>query len=333
MFPAACLLVLSLLTACGARDPRAAFVDTRPPPALPERFYPPEGWAWGLISVDGGPVQRYGVSAPGVVAKGQVLILPDYGETAETWFETARDLNVAGYTVWILEGVGQGGSERLASPRDLGELRSFAIDRLAARAMAETVIRPDADRPLVILGEGVGAYVAARAAETGARPTGLILSGATCERLAVGHVLRGLGFGGLRAPGAGPWRRAGPDDFAARRTHDAWRGGVTHAWQMANPDLRMGGPSLDWQAAFAELHGRTLHDLARLDTPTVILDADRPTACLGVPGADRRRIAGARPALELEDEGHRRPWLTAVEQALARMTKTARRAHGADHGP
>jgi len=45
---------LALLAACGAHDPRAAFVDAQPPPALAERFYPPEGWAWGLISVGGG---------------------------------------------------------------------------------------------------------------------------------------------------------------------------------------------------------------------------------------------------------------------------------------
>lgn len=324
---------LALLAACGARDPRAAFVDARPPPALAERFYPPEGWAWGLISVGGGPAQRYGVAAPAVVSKGQVLILPDYGETAETWFETARDLGAAGYTVWILEGVGQGGSERLASPRDLGELRSFAVDRIAVRAMAETVIRPDADHPLVILGQGVGAYVAARAVETGARPSGLILSGASCDRPVVGGLLRDLGFGALRAPGESGWRRDGADDFARKRTHDVWRGAVTHAWQVANPDLRMGGPSLDWQAALAELQGRTLDDLDRLDAPTAILDADRATPCLGVPGADRRRFPGARPALELEDNAHRGPWLAAVIDTLARMTKAARSAHGADHGP
>jgi lysophospholipase len=199
--------------------------------------------------------------------------------------------------------------------------------------LAETVIRPDAGRPLVILGEGVGALVAARAVETGARPAGLILSGATCDRPVVGDLLRDLGFGGLRAPGAERWRRAGPDDLGARRTRDAWRGAVTHAWQVANPDLRMGGPSLDWQAAFAELRDRTLGDLGRLDAPTVILDGDRPTPCLRLPGAQRRRFAGARPALELEDDAHRGPWLAAVEAALARMTRAARPSQGADHGP
>src|SRR5580692_8441367 len=58
----------------------AAFIDSRPPPDLAERFYPPENWAWGELQPDGGSVQRYGVSAPSVVSKADVLILPDYGE-------------------------------------------------------------------------------------------------------------------------------------------------------------------------------------------------------------------------------------------------------------
>ena len=276
------------MAGCHARDSRAAFIDSRPSPGLAERFYPPENWAWGQISVQGGPVQRYGVAAPQTVAKAQVLILPDYGESAETWFETVRDLTGAGYAVWVLEGVGQGGSARLANRRDLGETRSFAADVTGARGMIQSIVRPSPDRPLLVLGQGVGAMVAARAVERGARPAGLILSAAPCEDVAAEGLLRQIGLGVLRAPGGGAWTRGGLDDFRSGRTHEPWRGAITHAWQTVNPDLRMGGPSLDWKAAFAELQRRTLDDLDRLNAPTLILDADRSSACLTVPGADRR---------------------------------------------
>ncbi len=324
---------MALLAACQGRGERDAFVDSRPPPGLAERFYPPEGWGWGLIAADGGPMQRYGVAAGAGAAKGQVLILPDYGETVETWFETARDLSAAGYTVWILEGVGQGGSERIASPRDLGELRSFAIDRIAVQAMAGQLIPQRPDQPLVFLGQGVGAYVGARAVEQGARPAGIILSGATCERPTGGALLRGLGFGGLRAPGTESWRRDGPDDFAARRTHDPWRGAVTHAWQGVNPDLRMGGPSLDWQAAYAELQDHTLADLDKLNAPVTILQTRGPQLCIAVPGADTVVLAADEPAPELETDARRGPWLAAVEAALARMTQAAKDRSAAAHAP
>ena len=275
----------------GAHDP---FADTRPPPGLAERFYPPENWAWGLIQIGDAPAQRYGVGAPPVVARADVLILPDDGESAETWFETARDLQGAGYAVWVLEGVGQGGSGRSATSR-------FDADVAATRGMIDTVIRPQPRRPLILLGEGAGGFVAARAVEAGASPAALILSGADCGA----------------PPAAGDWRRDGPDDFAAHRTHDAWRGAVTHAWQVINPDLRLGGPSPQWRAALADLQSRTAADAARIQVPTLTLQAQPSPGCLAPPGTVLRTIPGAGPALELEDDARRGPWLAAIRADIA----------------
>src|SRR5450432_3019684 len=113
------VVLAGLLVACGGGD-RSPFADSRTPPGLAERFYPPEGWAWGYVKVGDAPAQRYGVAAGAGVRHADILILTDYGEIAETWFETARDLNRRGYAVWILDGAGQGGSGRLVPPHDLG---------------------------------------------------------------------------------------------------------------------------------------------------------------------------------------------------------------------
>jgi lysophospholipase len=323
------LATVLTLAACGQGD-RAAFVDSRPPPGLAERFYPPENWAWGLIAM-GGPPQRYGVAAPRVVARAQVLIVPDYGESAETWFETVRDLTDAGDVVWIIEGVGQGGSGRLGASRDLGELKRFDTDVAAVRAMVGAVIRPGG-APLTVVGQGVGALVAARAVETGARPAALILSAPDCRPASAEGFWRLIGLGGLRAAGDGPWRRDAPDAFARGWTHDSWRGSVTRAWQLANPDLRMGGPSLDWMAAFGALQAQARADGAQVTAPTLILDAEAPSACLPVAGAERRVIAGADRSLELEDDAHRGIWLTAIQRFIAATTPGDRsnsRPHGA----
>jgi lysophospholipase len=323
---AAALLVAAVifaLTRVTGNDSRDAFIDSRPPPDLAERFYPPENWAWGELQPGQGSTQRYGVSAPAVVPRGDILILPDYGESAETWFETARDLNAAGYTVWVLEGVGQGGSARLSSHRDLGELHSFDGDLAGVRAMIDAVIRPPPRRPLVVLGEGVGALLAARAAEIGPPPTALVLSGPTCAPGTPAGALVYLGLGSFRAPGGDVWARAGPDDFAARRTHSAWRGAVTRAWQVANPDLRLGGSSLDWQAALAGLQSQTESGAGRLTLPTLIVDDGKPRACLSPPVTVRRSLGGADRALELEDDHWRAPWLAAIETFAAAQTKPA----------
>jgi lysophospholipase len=305
------------------------FIESAPPPGLAEQFYPPQGWAWGELQVEGAPVQRYGVGAPDIVAKADVLILPDYGESAETWFETARDLEAAGATVWELDAVGQGGSGRLTSRRDLGEVRSFAPDVAATRAMIDLVIRPTPRRPLILLGQGVGALVAARAVETGAAPAALVLSAPACARATPAGALVLLGLGHLRAPGGAAWSRGGPDDLAAHRTHDAWRGAVTHAWQLANPDLRMGGPSLDWEAALGDLKGAALGDQADLKIPTLVLATDHTGDCLAPPGADRQTLAGADEALELEAAPQRDAWLAAVKQAIAAAIQRADPTPGA----
>jgi lysophospholipase len=305
-----------------ARYSSEPFIESAPPPGLAERFYPPLGWAWGELQVGGGPAQRYGVGAPDAVAKADVLILPDYGESAETWFETARDLEAAGAAVWVLDGVGQGGSGRLTAQRDLGELQSFAPDVAATRAMIDLVIRPVPGRPLILLGQGVGALVAGRAAETGAAPAALVLSAPACTRATPAVALVVLGLGRFRAPGAEAWSRSSPDDFAVRRTHDRWRGAVTHAWQTANPDLRMGGPSLDWEAALNDLQGAALGDQADLKPPTLVLAT--PTGdCLAPPGAEHHVIVGADAALELEADPQRGVWLAAVKHAIAAAIQRA----------
>jgi lysophospholipase len=316
---AALAALASLLFIAGpiGRDGRDGFADSRPPPGLAERFYPPEGWAWGFLQVGDAPAQRYGVAAPAVVTRADVLIVPDYGESAETWFETARDLTASGYAVWVLEGVGQGGSGRISGQRDLGELKSFDADVAAVRAMEGQVIRPGPRRPLIILGEGVGALTAARAVEDGAKPAALILSAPVCGGGLPSTSLGLFSFGERRAPGGGAWRRDSPDDHAAGRTHDPWRGAVTHAWQLVNPDLRLGGPSLDWRVALQTLLDRSRGDSGRIQVPTLLVEPAGAERCVAPPGAQFQDIAGALPALELEDDAHRGPWLAAVKSVIA----------------
>jgi len=318
--------VIFVFVNVGGHENHDVFVDSRAPPDFAERFYPPENWAWGELQPDGGSVQRYGVSAPPVVSRADVLILPDYGESAETWFETARDLNAAGYTVWVLEGVGQGGSARLSGHRDVGELRSFVGDQVGVRAMIDAVIRPAPGRSFVILGQGVGALLAVRDGAADSAASGVVLSAPQCASAIPAGTLVYVGLGTFRAPGGDVWSRAGPDDFAAHRSHDRWRGAVTHAWQLANPDLRLGGPSLDWQAALGDLQRDAEASAARLRTPTLVIDDGKPRACLAPPLALRRSLAGADQALELEDDRWRKPWLAAVEAFIAGLAKSPRHA-------
>lgn len=317
----ALLLLLLVLAACGKRaDPRAPFTGSRIPPGLEHRFYPPEGWAWGLLKTKGIPAMRYGVSAPPSRPRADVVILPAYGEPAEAWFETARDLNRMGYVAWVLEPAGQGGSGRYVLPRDLVHAPSLAPDAEAAQAMIAAVIRR---RPTILLASGAGAPTALAALSAGAPVEGLILSAPALSPSPAGETkvsnMRRLGLGRFRAAGGKPWERPGPDDVTLGLTHDARRGQVRLAWQRANPDLRMGGPSWDWRAAF-DVAARKARSSppAMPDSPVLILQprAGGPAArtlCKRLKACTLQPMGPVGAALELEADEPRRAWLTAVQ--------------------
>ncbi len=279
----AAALAFLTLAACGPGDDPAPFTDSRIPPALSPNHYPPEGWAWGLVRAGKAPAQRYGVATTKVTPSAQVLILTGYGESAEAWFETVAELNRRGFTVWVLERAGQGGSGRYSPFRDLGHAPSFDPDVDAVRAMERVVIR---DRPLVVVGHGVGALVALRAVEQGLAADGLVLSSPVLDDPAMrehrGRAVwaRRLGLGWLNAPGSGGWDRKATMS-------------VQRHWQLANPDLRMGGPSLAWTAAFLDSADAARAGLDAVKGPVLALGAPCPAVawCVSNPAArDKSRI-------------------------------------------
>lgn len=318
--------LLFLLAACGGGDAGGAFVESRIPPALSPRFWAPEGWAWGLLKIGDAPAQRYGVSSTPITPQAQVLILTGYGESAEVWFETARDLNARGYSVWVLERAGQGGSERYVLPRDLGHVPDFRTDIRAVKTLARMMIASAPGAPIIILGHADGGLVAIAAVEQGAPAEGLILSSpsfAGADPVDSGKAaLVRAGLGRLPAAMNTGWSREGPDARAQGLTGDVWRGAVGKAWQTANPDLRMGGPSLGWLAGFRAASKAIEPGLATIETPTLMLTggADRVAD-----GAVQTRICKAMAkcrayglttgghALHLERDGVRVPWLAAVD--------------------
>ena len=319
------------VSACGDGASRAPFGDSRTPPSLSARFYPPQGWSWGFVRSGEGLVQRYGVSAPPVAPRANLLILTGYGETAEKWFETVSALNAAGFTVWVLERQGQGGSERATPWRDLGHADSFDPDVEAVRALRQGVIRPRDDIPFVVLGHSEGGLIALRAAQQGLAMDGLVLSSPAFGLTALPRprsefakftpAMRTLRLGWIRTPDQGGWKRESPDGVQLGQTHDPARGRVQAAWMLANPDLRMGGRSLGWFAAFFDASEAAARDAGRVTAPTLMLDAGQDKAVTATPQA---KICGAMPVcqetrypnaghdLHMESDAVRQPWLAAI---------------------
>ena len=326
-----CLLAIALastVSACGDGGARAPFAESRTPPSLSARFYPPEGWAWGYVRSGEGLAQRYGVTAPPVAPKATILILTGYGESAEKWFETAADLTAQGFSVWVLERQGQGGSERATPWRDLGHVDSFDPDVAAVRALVRGVIRPRPDAPLVVLGHGEGGLVALRAMEQGVAMSGLILSSpafglTTLPRPRADFAkftpaMRFLRLGWIKTSDQPSWRRDAGDSAL---THDPERGKVQAAWMLANPDLRMGGRSLGWFAAFIDASEAAARDIRQQAAPTLMLTAAKDSAvtagpqdrlCAAMARCQLTRYPNAKHDLHMESDAVRQAWLAAI---------------------
>ena len=335
------VLLLIALCGCSREVETGPFAESRTPPELTSRFFAPEGWAWGYVQIGSRPVQRYGVASTWRVPRAVIVILPGYGESAETWFETAGALNAQGYTVWVLDRAGQGGSGRYTLPRDLAFTPSFDDDVAGLKALVNVVIRPPRDRPLILLGHADGALVALRAAQSGLRVDGII---ASSPNLAPRVISTGMAMdlagklpvlGRLPSDAWRPWTRSTPDDRAAGQTHDRWRGAVTHAWQTANPDLRISGPSLGWRGAFTTASVAARAQAGGVQAPVLWLTAGAGSReiddlCGALPACRPMAIAGARPALHLEAETWRQPWFEAVTEFVAAEVERARAVKGAE---
>lgn len=332
---ALCLAV----SACGDGASRAPFAESRTPPAVASRFHPPQGWAWGYVKTGDSTVQRYGVTSPPVASRATILVLPGYGETAEKWFETASDLTKQGFSVWVLERQGQGGSERLTPWRDLGHVDSFDPDVAAVKALVTAVIRPAGGVPLIVVGHGEGGLIALRAAQGGLLMQGLVLSSPAFGLKALPRprsdfarfapALRALRLGWIRSPDQQPWRREAPDGKAQGLTQDAARGKVQAAWMLANPDLRMGGRSLGWFAAFFDASEAAAHDIRKVAVPVLMLDAGRDTVvtpapqtrlCEAMKSCREIRYPSAGHDLHMESDPIRNAWLSQVTAFAAPPT-------------
>lgn len=292
------IMVLIGLAACRGDDARAPFTDSRIPPGLDHRSYPPQGWAWGLIQVGKAPPVRYGVAGPARRPIGHVIILPGYGETAEAWFETANDLIGRGYAVWVLEGSGQAGSGRAALPRDVVHARSLDPDVAAVIILATRITR---DRPRFLLAAGMSTPIAARAAALGLELDGMVLIQSTLaappdpgvarttttrpgEEDSTAHALRMVGLGHLRRPGGQGWRREDRlDEYmsSSESSHVHW---LSRQWQRANPDLRMGDPSVGWSYAYAQEVAAANAAWPRVRARTLAIGAD---ICRGLASCSR----------------------------------------------
>ena len=280
----ACLLGLTL-AAC---EPRRPAGESSIPVSLETRFYPPQGWTWGRVSVEGGPSLRYGVASPVVAPKAQVLILPDQDEPAEAWFETARNLLARRYGVWVIDWSGLGGPTGRFRHAARGHGSSEAATPVV-QVMAGQVIR--AEQPLIVLASGSGADPALRA---------------LALHMAVDAAI-------LSSP-----RKT---DSAAQTSHDPKRRRLIELWGGADarlkPDDRFNLHDR-WMLWRKPASSPVLEQVA---APVTILASGLEESCAGLPKCTLVRLSGSREPLHLEKDALRSAWLKEVAAVIEARTE------------
>ena len=266
------VLALGLLCGCDqikqAVQPGKASTDSAIPPGLSPQFFPPEGFVWGAYRPPNLPEVRYGVASPPVNPKAQVLILADPSYPAEVYFQTAQQLLDAGYGVWLLEAPGQGGSGRYLLQGEAIFAPDYHDAQAAARAFVGEIVKPDASKPLVVVGTGYSAIHA------------LSLSMALKDAGVLGYVAYDPYLGGPIARG---------EVWHANQAPGTYWGDIAQTWQGANTGLRLRVKSDTWQkqmikayAALDGMHmpaiGETVHPSVLLVEPRTALTADANAA-------------------------------------------------------
>ena len=274
---------------------------------------------------------RYGVGVQPKATRGAVLILPGYAEPAEAWFETARELIGAGYSVWVLDLAGQGGSGRWLSPPDKAHLPSMQPNLDAVRLMVSEVVRPAPGTPFVLIGSGLGGQVALRGAAAGLPELDAVILSApslSASPLSVpwpfqnGVMAQGarlVGLDGRYAPGQGEWRAE-----ASRTAPAGSRAAVPQAWMRPNPHLRTGGATWGWIRAYGASLAATLSPstLQAVTVPVLMFDAGGGpgrAACQALKACRYAPVPAGTPPHLLEG-ARRDAWAEAVDGFIARQS-------------
>jgi lysophospholipase len=222
---------------------------------------------------------------PGGKNKGTVVVLTGRGEFIEKYAtEVVGELLARDYCVFALDWRGQGLSDRPLADREKGHIDTFATYIADLRLFLETVVSPDAPRPLLLLGHSMGAHITLRTlAENGPGPLSAAILVSPMTALKREALLRSVLMLMPEVPavddrylfGTGPFVRLADEFNSNFVTHDERRYRFTEQWFAADPRLLLGGPTVGWarQAARSMTTCLAPGYLERIELPMVLVSA------------------------------------------------------------
>lgn len=189
--------------------------------------------------------------------KGTVLLFPGRTEYVEKYGRVANDLTAAGYHVLAIDWRGQGLADRmLEEPRTghVGVFEDYQKDVAAMSALADELGLPETRH---LIAHSMGGCIGLRAVMDGLPVASCVFSGpmwgiriATPVRPAAWAISwsgKQIGLGHLFAPGTGSQSYVVTEPFEGNTlTKDPEMWDYMRRQVMTEPDLQLGGPSLNW---------------------------------------------------------------------------------------
>jgi len=200
--------------------------------------------------------------------RGTVVIFPGRTEFAEKYGRVVSRLAAEGLSVLVIDWRGQGLSHRYATNPKLGHVEDFRDYQRDVSAVLGDPATRGLPKPWIMLGHSMGGCIGLRTlleridfcgAVFSAPMWHLQMRAATREITSkVTHIANLLGLGARLTPGS----NAGPTALAVAFEGNALTSDPEHyAWFtrqiVSNPDLSIGGPSIQWTYA-------ALEEMARL---------------------------------------------------------------------
>ena len=164
-------------------------------------------------STKGGSI-RFGksdVKSPG----GIIIIATGQSEFIESYFELVRDLNRRGFSVWIMDWKGQGGSDHVLEDYSRAS-NDFTGDQRDLRRFILEIVVNNGSIPTILLAHSMGGHIALRMLEQDSdtvdiailtAPMITVKTGSYSHRISayLAETVSGFGFGWWYAPGHSAW--------------------------------------------------------------------------------------------------------------------------------
>lgn len=236
---------------------------------------PAGGQAHWLTAADG--VRLRAVTWGHCAPKGTVLLFPGRTEYAEKYGRAATDLHRRGYATLTVDWRGQGLADRLIPNRALGHVEDFRDYQLDVAALMAHAADQNLAKPYYLLAHSMGGCIGLRSLHDGLDVAACAFTGpmwgigmAAALRPAawiISNLAKTIGQSQRVAPGQSEQTYVLRHPFTGNAlTTDPEMFAWMHRQMTAQPNMALGGPSLNWLLA-ALKECRTLAQMPSPKTP------------------------------------------------------------------